>query len=540
MSAVLNQGDNAHKHGNAGDDEYDAYLARLTARFGAAATRHGALFTTDAEGLWDTYLSNFLPVDRQYHDCHACRHFIERFGGLVFIDEDGVASPAMWNGDEATIDSAPSVFALQHLVRKARVTGVFLSAEKVLGQPVTGQWHHLSARLPATMVHKHPLLTPGQAMAEKLEDFRNMQRALGDFTAEHVDQALQLLNSDALYRAEKVIGPAQFLRDLITIRQEQRNQAQRYNLTWRRIAAAPAGFCHPRSSMIGSLLEDIAAGLDFADVSRKFAAKMHPLQYQRPQAAPSAGAIAAAEAAFAKLGAAGALARRLACVDELQALWKPKAVEKPAAGGLFGHLKAKGADPAPASLRVPAQAMTWDKFRRTVLDDAQRIEVLVPVQAGNWCVFVTAADPNAPPILQWDREDARNPVSWYVWTGGAPAGQYGVQGGQYHEVEAVVLKPSMWSVSDAFSHQGKSATFIVRGARESRKAGAALFPEILRSEFHGMRSVIEAYSRSAEMQGLDQPHAAGLQVSEGANQPLTVRVYGAGPPPMEYRIDRWD
>jgi hypothetical protein len=537
MPAVLTS-EADRQHGNHDDPSYDAFLARMSARFSAMAAEHGALFTTNAEGLWETYLGHFAPHDQQYHNCNACRHFIERFGGLVFIDQNGVATSAMWSGGEADADCAPSIIALQHAVGRAEVTGVFQSGDKTLGQPVTGIWRHLSATLPITMVHKHPLLTAGQSMAEKREDYRNMQRALGDFTGAQVDQALQLLNSDALYRSEKVIGPAQFLRDLIAIRDDNRNQALRRNLTWRRIAAAPAGFCHPRSSMIGSLLEDIAAGLDFADVSRKFAAKMHPLQYQRPQSAPSAGAIAAAEAAFAKLGAAGALTRRLARMDELQALWKPAPrTSDPTRAGVFGHLKAKGADPMPASMRVPAQTMTFDKFSRTVLPNAERIDVLVPSHSSNWVVFVTAADASAPPILQWDREDARNPVSWYVWNGGAPASQYGLLGDKYHEVSAVAFKPSMWG--SGMSHQGQSATFVVRDARETRSAGAALFPEILRSEFHGMRSVIESFSRNADMQGLDQPHAAGLQISAGSNSPISVRVHG-GPVPMEYLIDRWD
>ena len=112
-------------------------------------------------------------------------------------------------------------------------------------------------------------------------------------------QALKLLKSEALYRSEKVLGQAQWLYDLHRALPSRRN---RDHVLWRAVAAAPAGFCHPRSSMIGTLLEDLAAGMPFDDVSRRFAEKMHPLLYQRPQAAPSAGNIAQAEkivAAFA-------------------------------------------------------------------------------------------------------------------------------------------------------------------------------------------------------------------------------------------------
>ncbi len=56
--------------------------------------------------------------------------------------------------------------------------------------------------------------------------------------------------------------------------------------------------------------------------------------------------------------------------------------------------------------------MTWEKFARTVLPDAETIELYVPAEAAPYVAMVTAANPQAPPILQWDRAERRNPVSW--------------------------------------------------------------------------------------------------------------------------------
>ena len=187
-------------------------------------------------------------------------------------------------------------------------------------------------------------------------------------------------------------------------------------------------------------------------------------------------------------------------------------------------------------MRIPAQTMTWSKFEATVLPTAERIELLAPMH-DNYAALVTAVDPDAPPILQWDREDARNPVSWYVWNGGSPASQWGLRAGQFHEVSAVTLKPSMWG--GGCEHQGKGVLFLIAAAQETRNAGAALFPEILKSEFHGVRSVIEAYSRGATIEGISEPHAAGLMLAAGSSWNVTVRVWVAGRP-LDYRMDRWD
>jgi hypothetical protein len=374
-------------------------------------------------------------------------------------------------------------------------------------------------------------------MAEKREDFKTLRRALGEFTARDLETAVRLLRSEALYRGEKLLGQAEWLLDLKRNAIVGAKGARSRNLVWRAVASAPAGFCHPRSSMIGTLLEDIAAGMSFEEVSRRFKEKMHPLAYQRPQAAPAAGTIATAEKIIQQLGAAGSLARRFARLEEIPTIWKPKPVPFGRGYGdtVFSHLKPKGAD-GKLHLRAPAQKMTWEKFQRTVLPTADRMELKAPYQ-GSYTALVTAVNPEAPPILQWDTEAQRNPVSWYFWHGGASAASFGLVAGAFVPVTAVTLKPSMWN--DSYRHHGRGVMFVLDGARETRCAGNALFPEILKAEFHGIRSVLEAYSRTAKIEGLHEPHVAGVMLSQGAKWDVVVRVWSGGTS-LDYCLDRWD
>lgn len=522
------------------DRDYDAFRARVQARFLANLADGGnVLFTTDAKGLFESYLDALPPADRQHHTCHACRRFFETYGGLVTIDADGRTVPAVWCADDASDYYRPAVEAVAKMVRRARVTGVFRSKLPVWGQPVTGSWTHYAVTPPPAILHAHLLLTAGQAMAEKLEDYRTVQRALGEFDAVMLDTVMRLLESDALYRAEKVIGPARWLRDLRKARDAARKDL-RDNIVWRAVATAPAGFCHPRSSMVGTLLEDVAAGMGFEEMSRRFAAKMHPLLYQRPQAAPSAGNIAQAEKIFETMGLAASLRRRFARLDDVtDAIWRPappRADEKPA-GGIFGHLTPKSETPSSA-IELPAQTMTWDKFQRTVLPTAESIEFSVPAH-GNFGALTTAVDPEAPPILQWDRPDRRNPVAWYLWYGGSMARQWGLNPGSQCRVVAIVATPSAWH-GGAYGHFGESFMLLLDGAVETQASGLALFPECLRSELHQVRSVIEAHSRSGSIEGLGQPMAAGPIFSKGKGPwtcPLTVTAEGHK---RTYNLDRWD
>jgi hypothetical protein len=404
--------------GNRDDAQYDAFLARLQARF--IATTNGApLFETDATGLFAAYLDAFPAADRQHHTCHACRKFVERFGGLVTIDAQGQTAPAIWHEDAADGLYAPAIAAMAKLVRKAKVTGVFLASDTVWGQPLTGIWRHMAVTPPAARVYRRGALTAGQAMAAKREDFGTVQRALADFGLPLLEQAVTLLSSDTAYRGDRVLGPAQWLRDLQQAKAAAPS-ALRNNVVWRAIATAPDGFCHPRSSVIGSVLEDLAGGLAAADVLARFNDKMRPSQYQRALAAPTAGAIQQAEKLFADLGLAPALPRRYAQMSDIPAtgfIWTPpQSAAQTTAAGVFGHIAAKDVPPT-APLELPTVTMTWAKFQRDVLPTARKVEARVPSNADRFMALVTAANADAPPILQWDRDESRNQVSWYYASG---------------------------------------------------------------------------------------------------------------------------
>lgn len=521
---------------------YNHFLGQQRDRFTALAGA-GPLFTTDAADLWPAFLAALPEHERQHHTCHACRHFVERYGNLVVIDENGRTTPVMW-GEAEGLYAAPFA-ALRRLVGRAKITGVFLSPDPTWGIPKTGEWRHMAVTPPSSLVYRETALkTAGQAMAEKREEHGMLCRGLADFGADVVRQALTILEAEALYRSEKVIGPARWLADLHEKRAAARSKAARENVTWLAVASAPMGFAHIRTTMIGTLLEDIAAGLPFDDVKRKFAAKMNPLQYQRPQAPPSAGNIAEAERIFETLGLAPALRRRFARLEEIVALWRPapETPERPAGGGTFAHLTPKGAQPRAPSLAMPPVTMTWVKFRDTVLPTATAMEYRVPHGPGHYLAMVTAADPDAPPILQWDTPEKRNPVNWYVYPMGTVPSKWNLVAGGRAKVAAVSALPFLWDPERTFAHQGEGVVLVLDGCRDLTPCGgAALFPEVLKSELHAVRSTIEAHSRTAGIAGKDEASACGVDLRKGGNwHDCVIDVTSKTGVRTAYRLDRWD
>lgn len=512
--------------------EADEQYAELEALI-STALPGAPVFQTDAsaDSLWRAYLDNIQEDRRRHYDCHSCRNFLHRVGGLVTINESGRQSPALWSVLPPNFFRG-SIEALHTMVDSAKVTGVFYSADKVIGTPRTGDWTHLAVNNPKP--HTDKLHTACQKMAEKLEDYKMLCHGLADYSRETVEQAVRVLKADAVYRSEKALGVAEwFLKLHEAIKSHPK--AKR-NLTWLAVASAPPGFCHVRSTMISTLLDDINSGMPFDDIARRWKDKMHPLQYQRPTAAPKEGAIKQAEELVATLGLERSLLRRYATLDDvLLKLWTPRDLpEAPKNGGVFDHLRGKQ---KPEAIELPATRITWDKFCRTILGSVLQMEIRVASRDG-FCGLMTAADPEAPAIIQWDglAGHPRNPVSWYYWHGGSPAAQWGLATG-WNQVSCIFPNPSKWQEPTKFRNQKDTIHFAIAGCVESQCQSLALFPEILKAEFHGIRSVIEAHSRSAAGQEAESGTANGLTFS--GSDPVSLRVRTAEGV-ASYIIDRMD
>lgn len=417
-------------------EQYAPFLRAIRDGFNNVTKEHNRLFTTNSAGLYEIYLGSFPEESRQEYNCRACKHFIERFGGLVIINEDGSIQSAIWNVEVPEFFE-PVVSAMKKAVESSRVTGVFLSEQITLGQPITGQWEHLSVQLPRTMIHFDRLKNADQKMAELREEYAMFSRGLAEFSLPVAEQALALLQSGTLKRADRCIGIAEWFVKVHRLRAEVKGSKEKNNITWLAVATAPTGFCHIKSSMIGTLLEDISNGVSAIGIKARFDERMG--NYMRSQTAPTANAILEAEKIVKKLGVENSLTRRYATLEEVTPLWKTRAHvhssfsnAKPV-GGVFGNIMPKlQVDTECVITRdIPTTVMTWEKFKKTVLATADSIEAKVD-DMNRLMALVTAQDPTAPNILQWD-----NTFSWY-YHGGVDAeikARVENAGGQYENNE---------------------------------------------------------------------------------------------------------
>lgn len=373
------------------------------------------LFKTSVSSLFDTFLQYLPDSCRQEYTCRTCQHFVDRFGGLVFIKEDGTTESAVWN-----VDNIPGMFQepivqMKTIVESAQVQDVFVSDYVDLGTFDTNGFHHFSAKLPRTMINTSRVKNASQVSAEKAENYGMLKRALEKYSGQDVDQALNILESGSLYRGESYVAMCKWFKETKERISAINDQPAHTNMIWKYAATAPAGFTHISGSMLGTLLDDIQAGYSFDQIKSRFETNMSAENYRRSQSAPTQRTVESAEKLIEKLRLADSLRRRYAKIDELPAdefIWQSKDKKKEEVkGGVFAGIQTKTVESKETKSVIPQVTMTWDKFRRTILPTADKLEV--KVDGTNHLIgMVTAAVPESENILNWD-----NTFSWYYQSG---------------------------------------------------------------------------------------------------------------------------
>lgn len=515
---------------NLNDDGYLQYLMALTKRY-RSNTAGRPVFVTDFNKgkAWKRYME--AHGNQKYHDCCACRSFINHFGGLVTINAAGRQKSALWHIEDATYQQGVIATAgLMELAETAKVTGVFYSDQHLLGAPIAGGWRHMHLENDAQWKSTVPeIKTPQQDMAKKREEYSGLMRAMREFTPAMLKTAEDALDSGQLYRAERVRPQLKWFAE--TRAECASGPKPDANLVWLAVATAPAGFAHVRSSMLGSLLQDIAGGFAFDSIKARFNTKMQPGQYQSAQTAPKVGQIEAAEKAVEALGIAPAFARRYTDLLDLADafLWEPSEVysdttpmgntsasvstnPKIAKPGVFDALKPDPvASGVPFAVAVPPRKMTWERFAQLTLPGAATIEFQVPL-IGRFCGLTAAKDNSAPPILQWDMPGSRNTVSWCFPEPPARAEEWNLQPGTLVPVTGIIRSPNLWG-EQAQEHHGQGVFLLLQGAKDTRNLpGGGLFVEHLRSELKPYRATIEAHLNKLTVAGADDPYTAAFGI----------------------------
>lgn len=540
------------------NDGYEQLLKSIRDKFASivdAETKTPVFTTTTTADLYQLIIDAIPEDARQHYNCNACRGFVNRYGGLVVINpETGEQSPVMWDPDAAPEFFRKAVQTIYHTVKRARVSGEFLTVWRNLGTPVTGPYKHMSVHTPAHLIHENCRWAPiNGVLAESSTNRKLLHQALAKYPVDVIGAVLNLIKSGQIAGGAIVQNNAEWFYDVA--KKYKTPGLNLHNYVWYMAVTAPKGWCHINSNLFGTILEDVMSGTDLETVKRKYETKAAPDKYQRPQVAPSSGAIAVAEKKFADLGLENSLKRRYATLDEVQKIWtpvQPQIPEKKA--GIFADLTPKNNSPkyaVPDGSNLPPVRITWEKFRATVIDSGSAKRITFNIMPGRLYPFaavLTAADMDAPPIVLWDKEDARNPFTWYIYADGNQPEEWNIPASIFTTnnipVTAIIETPNMWS-NFMRNPSDKGIIMILEDCKDRRamegNSQLGLFATNVRKDLYDVRSVIEAYNKTHQASGIEDSNVSGIlfQASTALSDYMIITVeteLGR----TKYVIDRWD
>lgn len=503
------------------DDVFDPFLAALQAsaseslmanayiqRGGVnyALVAHAAVSGDD---LYKAYLDSFpTQALRQDHTCSCCKQFFRAYGNLVLVAPNGNTESLLFHSNDGIpMEYLDFVAHARAMLDNAKVDKVHYAASPtpILGQHKKGGFNHFSFHLPLILQFPDKYKSARQNTADTAEDVRLFTLSLYTWRDETLAKAAAMFQHDAdLSRTSwaEVISKFRQIRE--GLEEIGRDHILRHNYVVSQIVQNRKGLARIGQTVLGEFLTNLDNDVPDVHAKRMFLTMIDPKDYMRPKAAPAAQTLQNAEKIVAELGIADSLRRRSLRRDELDGhtIWDKAAPAAPAErGGVFGAVQTK-------DQKAPAKKPTIDGGRISMAalldkidDDVERIEIYISGAATkSFSSFVTEAVEGAKPILNWDHENNRNPVSTYTYTQPVQPFTWKVGAG-WNDVFAVTDKPQRWAVvhEDEFDPH-----FVLVNGHDTIDSGLPLFPQTLRPELHSVRSVIEAFCRTAKLEDREQ------------------------------------
>ena len=523
---------------------FDDLVAAMQAHHDTVRAAHKTpMFTVNTNGLG----KQWVEALGQDHNCDACRSFIRRMGGAVFVGEDGNLVSAVWPDLPESSPYHEIVKAIKNKVEHGTITSAQFVTSSQAGSrstwasPDSGEYGHLNVKLGEAIKFQitNDDAIPGRK-AESIERKKTLSIAIAGWDQNLLRRGLHLVSHDDRVK----YGPT--VQDIANFLWETKEalsdlkKVQASNYLWLKSTQFP-GWAQPRGTAYGTFLENLSNGGEDGAI-RELNVHTKPTNYQRPTAEATEGNIARAETLVKKLNLESALKRREATLDDIPEhgyIWKLPVPDADVPGeGVFGSLKGKAKKNQVDHSRVAKSNMTWVKFVATVLPTVQSMRFRVPLDKLSGGYLTAAVDDEAVPLFKWDYEDARNQLGFITYDQAHEPDLWSLKGGKWVDALAVVKLPWNMDLTRRIPKFSDGAVIVLKGARDTNNAGLGLFPVALRPELYEVRQTIENFSNDGELEAMDDQIVTGQFVHAG-NRPFRLEVV-TKTGTIDVTIDRFD
>lgn len=524
---------------------FDDLVAAMQTHHAEARNAHrGPMFTVKTDGL----SSQWVEALGQGHNCDACRSFIRRMGGAVFVTAEGNLVSAVWPALPKDHPYYEIVTAIKSAVEHGQIVSALYVPSEQAGSRSTwsaldgDEYGHLNVKLVDCKAHVAKDDDIGGKKSESVSRKKYLSKAIVEWDIELLRRGLHLVSHDSrvLY-GNTVKDMANFLWEFKeTLSSLKKRQAS--NFVWNASTQFP-GWAAPRGTAYGAFLQNLSKmGED--DAIEELNKHTKPENYQVPKAEATTGNIERAERLVKEMNLESALKRReaeLSDIPEHGYIWKlPEPDVDTPSEGVFGGLKAKSKSKQHGVVhgRVSKSNMTWEKFLRVTLPTVLSMRVRVPLDKFSGATITAAVDSDSAPLFKWDYDDARNQLGFMTYTEAHEPDQWSLKGGTWVDALAVVKLPWNMDLTRRVPKFVDGAVIVVKDARDQNDVGNGLFPVALRPELFEVRATIQQFSEESTLHPVDGQCVAGMYVHVN-NRPFRLEVT-TKTGVIDVTIDRFD
>jgi len=367
----------------------------------------GELFVVGEQDLDVLYLEAFpLGTDPLFrtkteHNCRCCRNFIKRLGVCVSINDGKITT--LWGDLDLPEPYKTVADALDSYVRSCGITSVFRTKEREYGKdynydPKTNErYEHFHGQIAA----RHYSSTPEASIGEQAAIFQVLQRGLDEINIEHINDVLDLIDSNGLYRGAEhkpaLIGFKNLMHDFS-------KSVNRDLFIWSNLSDRNARF---RNTVIGTLLTDLAEGKELDHAVKSFETKVAPANYKRPTSIITQKMVEESVQKLNDLGLGGAIYRRYAKLSDVSVndvLFVDNNSRGKMKDAIIGLLSSDIQRHKP-QLERRSTPIAADDFVKDILPTCRSVEVLVENRHTGNFVSLTGGD-GPERLFKWDNNFA--------------------------------------------------------------------------------------------------------------------------------------
>lgn len=375
------------------------------------------LFTVAISGddIWAHYLAAFpeganpMYRERTEHDCSCCKNFVRNIGNVVAVKDGKLTS--VWDATGLAHPYDVVAHNLSAIVNELPITSLFRTSERGygaastvehLGDGKTRRWNHLHA----TIASKHHTNRAAEVKGEYATAASVFKRGLDELSADAFQTVIDLIGNKSLYRGEEHLPS---IREFKALQQQYHDLTSNSDRSIFILVNTNNRAARFRNTVIGTLIQDLSAGMDLEAAVRSFEHKVAPANYKRPTALITPRMVQDAMATIERLGLQPALERRFARLSDVSVnnvLWVDGSVQGQMKDGIEGMLMAAATKAATVDVDKAEDITIYD-FMANVLPKAATIDIVVKNRhQGNFVSLTAPVHADVAPLFKWNNNFA--------------------------------------------------------------------------------------------------------------------------------------